>query len=86
MNSKTWTERARGVADYNAFFSIHYVRLPEIPNDLHEKSKERTTIEKKYAKRDPPIINDRMPEAPKESETHEILEVVDTQSNNRSWR
>lgn len=78
---KTWLGCALGVAACNAFFSVRYVRLPEMLDDLCvKKDEEWVKAKKKYVKCDLLIIDDWMLEPLKEGEAREVLEIVEARN------
>ena len=82
---KTWIGCALGVAACNAFFSVRYVRLPQMLDDLCvKKDEEWTKTKKKYEKCDLLIIDDWMLEPLKEGEAREILEIVEARNTRGS--
>ena len=82
---KTWIGCALGVAACNAFFSVRYVRLPEMLDDLCvKKDEEWAKTKKKYVKCDLLIIDDWMLEPLKEGEAREVLEIVEARNTRGS--
>ena len=82
---KTWIGCALGVAACNAFFSVRYVRLPEMLDDLCvRKDEEWAKSKKKYVKCDLLIIDDWMLEPLKEGEAREVLEIVEERNTRGS--
>ena len=82
---KTWIGCALGVAACNAFFSVRYVRLPELLDDLCvKKDEEWAKTKKKYVKCDLLIIDDWMLEPLKEGEAREVLEIVEARNTRGS--
>ena len=82
---KTWLGCALGVAACNAFFSVRYVRLPEMLDDLCvKKDEEWAKAKKKYVKCDLLIIDDWMLEPLKEGEAREVLEIVEARNTRGS--
>lgn len=78
---KTWIGCALGVAACNAFFSVRYVRLPEMLDDLcMKKDEEWAKTKRKYVKCDLLIIDDWMLEPLKEGEAREVLEIVEARN------
>ena len=78
---KTWIGCALGVAACNAFFSVRYVRLPEMLDDLRmKKDEEWAKTKRKYVKCDLLIIDDWMLEPLKEGEAREVLEIVEARN------
>lgn len=78
---KTWLGCALGVAACNAFFSVRYVRLPEMLDDLCvKKNEEWAKMKKKYVKCNLLIIDDWMLEPLKEGEAREVLEIVEARN------
>lgn len=82
---RTWIGCALGVAACNAFFSVRYVRLPEMLDDLCvKKDEEWAKAKKKYAKCDLLIIDDWMLEPLKDGEAREVLEIVEARNTRGS--
>ena len=82
---KTWIGCALGVAACNAFFSVRYVRLPEMLDDLCvKKDEEWAKVKKKYVKCDLLIIDDWMLEPLREGEAREVLEIVEARNTRGS--
>lgn len=78
---KTWIGCALGVAACNAFFSVRYVRLPEMLDDLRmKKDEEWAKTKRKYVKCDLLIIDDWMLEPLKEGEAREVREIVEARN------
>ena len=73
------------MAACNAFFSVRYVRLPEMLDDLCvRKDEEWAKSKKKYVKCDLLIIDDWMLEPLKEGEAREVLEIVEARNTRGS--
>ena len=84
-SGKTWVGCALGVAACNAFFSVRYVRLPEMLDDLCvKKDEEWAKVKKKYVKCDLLIIDDWMLEPLKDGEAREVLEIVEARNTRGS--
>ena len=84
-NGKTWVGCALGVAACNAFFSVRYVRLPEMLDDLCvKKDEEWAKVKKKYVKCDLLIIDDWMLEPLKDGEAREVLEIAEARNTRGS--
>ena len=86
VEEMTFDERfALGVAACNNFYSVRYVRLPEMLDDLcTEKSEEWLKRKKRYIKCDLLIIDDWLLENAKANEAREILEVIEGRSRTSS--
>lgn len=75
---KSWLSCALGVAACNAFYSVRYVRMPEMIDDLTViKDEEWIKVKNRYIKCDLLILDDFLLEALKERESRELLEVVE---------
>jgi len=84
-SGKTWIGCALGVAACNAFFSVRYVRLPEMLDDLCvKKDEEWAKVKNKYVKCDLLIIDDWMLEPLKDGEAREVLEIVEARNTRGS--
>lgn len=82
---KTWIGCALGVAACNAFFSVRYVRLPEMLDDLCvKKGEEWAKTKKEYVNCDLLIVDDWMLEPLKEGEEREVLEIVEARNTRGS--
>jgi len=82
---KTWIACALGVAACNAFYSVRYVRLPEMVDELvGERSELWLKAKKKYVKADLLIVDDWLLEQAKAKETREILEIVESRQRTGS--
>lgn len=82
---KTWPGCALGVAACNAFFSVRYVRLPEMLDELCvKKDEDWAKTKRKYVKCDLLIIDDWMLEPLKEGEAREVLEIVEARNTRGS--
>ncbi len=80
-SGKTWIGRAPGVAACNAFFSVRYVRLPEMLDDLCvKKDEEWAKVKKKYVRCDLLVIDDWMLEPLRDGEAREVLEIVEARN------
>lgn len=78
---KTWLACALGVAACNSFYSVRYVRLPEMLDDLTiVKGEEWVKLKKRYVKCDLLIIDDWLLESVKVAESREILEIVEARN------
>ena len=76
---KTWLACALGVAACNAFFSVKYVRLPQMMDDLMvSKDVEWLKAKKRYVKCDLLIIDDWLLEALQPKESREVLEIIES--------
>ena len=75
---KSWLSCALGVAACNAFYSVKYVRMPEMMDDLAVlKDEWWLKTKKRYVKCDLLIIDDFLLEPLKAKEARELLEVVE---------
>ena len=75
---KSWLSCALGVAACNAFYSVKYVRMPEMMDDLAVlKDEWWLKTKKRYVKCDLLIIDDFLLEPLKAKESRELLEVVE---------
>lgn len=84
-SGKTWLACALGVAACNAFYSVRYVRLPELLDDLlMDRSEEWLKLKKRYIKCDLLIIDDWLLESVKAKEAREILEIVESRNGSGS--
>jgi DNA replication protein DnaC len=82
---KTWIACALGVAACNAFYSVRYVRLPEMVDELvGERSELWLKAKKKYIKADVLIVDDWLLEQANAKETREILEIVESRQRTGS--
>lgn len=82
---KTWMGCALGVAACDSFYTVRYVRLPEMLDDLcTEKNEEWPKRKKRYIKCDLLIIDDWLLENAKADEAREILEVIEGRSRTSS--
>lgn len=74
---KTWMGCALGMAECNNFYTVRYMRLPEMLDDLcTEKNEEWLKRKKRHIKCDLLIIDDWLLENAKANEAREILEVI----------
>ena len=82
---KTWMACALGVAACNAFYSVRYVRLPEMVDEL-AVSKDDSWIKakKKYTRCDLLIIDDWLLEDVRAQGAREILEIVESRQRTGS--
>lgn len=82
---KSWLACALGVAACNAFYSVRYVRLPEMLDELC-MSKDETWLKakKRYIKCDLLIVDDWMLESLKDEEAREVLEIVEARNHHGS--
>lgn len=84
-SGKTWISNALGVAACNAFFTVRYVRLPELLDELTaSKDAEWLKQRKKYIKCDLLIIDDWLLENVKPGEAREIMEVIEARDRTGS--
>ena len=75
---KSWVACALGVAACNAFFSVRYVRLPEMLDELTVvKDEEWLKAKKRYLKCDLLILDDWLLERVEGKGARELLEVVE---------
>lgn len=75
---KSWIACALGVAACNAFFSVRYVRLPEMLDELTvEKDEEWLKMKKRYLKCDLLILDDWLLEKVDGKQARELLEIVE---------
>ena len=75
---KSWIACALGVAACNAFYSVRYVRLPEMLDELTvQKDEEWLKMKKRYLKCDLLILDDWLLEKVSGSQARELLEVVE---------
>ena len=75
---KSWIASALGVAACNAFFSVRYVRLPEMLDELTvEKDEEWFKTKKRYLKCDLLILDDWLLEKVSGKGARELLEIVE---------
>lgn len=82
---KTWIANALGVAACNAFYTVRYVRLPELLDELTiSKDEHWLKSKKKYAKCDLLIIDDWLLEKVKTNEAREIMEIIEARSRTGS--
>lgn len=82
---KTWLGCALGVAACNAFFSVRYVRLPEMLDELCvKKDEDWAKAKRKYVKCDLLTIDNWMLEPLKEGEAREVLEIVEARNTRGS--
>lgn len=82
---KTWISNALGVAACNAFYSVRYVRLPEMLDELIVSKDEMWLKSKKrYEKCDLLIIDDWLLEKVQANEAREILEIVEKRNHRGS--
>lgn len=74
---KSWIACALGVAACNAFFSVRYVRLPEMLDELVvDKDDEWLKMKKRYLKCDLLILDDWLLEKVDGKRARELLEIV----------
>lgn len=84
-SGKTWLACALGVAACNAFYSVRYVRLPELLDALLiDRTEELLKLKKRYIKCDLLIIDDWLLENVKAKEAREILEIVEARNGSGS--
>lgn len=75
---KSWIACALGVAACNAFFSVRYVRLPEMLDELAvDKDDEWLKMKKRYLKCDLLILDDWLLEKVDGKRARELLEIVE---------
>lgn len=75
---KSWIACALGVAACNAFFSVRYVRLPEMLDELVvDKDDEWLKMKKRYLKCDLLILDDWLLEKVDGKRARELLEIVE---------
>ena len=75
---KSWIACALGVAACNAFFSVRYVRLPEMLDELVvDKDDEWLKAKKRYLKCDLLILDDWLLEKVDGKRARELLEIVE---------
>lgn len=75
---KSWIACALGVAACNAFFSVRYVRLPEMLDELAvDKDEEWMKAKKRYLKCDLLILDDWLLEKIGGKQARELLEIVE---------
>ncbi len=82
---KTWIANALGVAACNAFYTVRYVRLPEMLDELIVAKDERwLKSKKKYTKCDLLIIDDWLLGKVEAVEAREIMEIIEARSRTGS--
>ncbi|MCQ5090950.1 ATP-binding protein [Slackia exigua] len=75
---KSWVACALGVAACNAFFSVRYIRLPEMLDELTiDKDEEWLKMKKRYLKCDLLILDDWLLEKVDGKQARELLEIVE---------
>lgn len=75
---KSWIACALGVAACNSFFSVRYVRLPEMLDELTvDKDEEWLKAKKRYLKCDLLILDDWLLEKVTGKQARELLEIVE---------
>ena len=75
---KSWIASALGVAACNAFFSVRYVRLPEMLDELTvDKDEDWLKTKKRYLKCDLLILDDWLLEKIGGKQARELLEIVE---------
>ena len=75
---KSWIACALGVAACNAFFSVRYVRLPEMLDELNvSKNEDWLKAKKRYTKCDLLILDDWLLEKLEGKAARELLEIVE---------
>ena len=75
---KSWIASALGVAACNAFFTVRYVRLPEMLDELAvDKDEEWLKSKKRYLKCDLLILDDWLLEKVGGKQARELLEIVE---------
>ena len=82
---KTWLACALASAACRLFFTVRYVRLPEMLDELCvRKDEEWAKAKKKLAKCDLLVIDDWMLEPLKREEAREVLEIVEARNHSGS--
>ncbi len=77
-SGKSWLSCALGVAACNAFYSVKYVRMPEMIDELTViKDEDWVKVKTRYIKCDLLILDDFLLESLKERESRELLEIVE---------
>lgn len=77
-SGKSWISNALGVAACNAFFSVVYVRLPEMLDELVvDKDEQWLKTKKRYLNCDLLILDDWLLEEVSGSKARELLEIVE---------
>ena len=77
-SGKSWIACALGVAACNAFYSVRYVRLPEMLDELSiSKDEGWLKAKKRYLKCDLLILDDWLLEKVTEAQARELLEIVE---------
>lgn len=77
-SGKSWLSCALGVAACNAFYSVRYVRLPEMLDELTiAKDEEWLKSKKRYLKCDLLIIDDWLLEEIETKQARELLEIIE---------
>jgi DNA replication protein DnaC len=75
---KSWIANALGVAACNAFFSVRYVRLPEMIDELTvDKDEEWLKMKKRYLKCDLLLLDDWLLEEVPGKGARELLEIIE---------
>lgn len=75
---RSWVANALGVAACNAFFSVRYVRLPEMMDELTvDKDGEWLKMKKRYLKCDLLLLDDRLLEEVSGKGARELLEIIE---------
>ena len=82
---KSWLGCALGVAACNNFYSVRYVRMPQLLDELCvKKDEEWLKIKKKYITCDLLIIDDWMLEPLSSEQARELLEIVESRNQSGS--
>ena len=86
-NGKSWIACALGVAACNAFYSVRYVRLPEMLDRLViDKDEEWIKAKKRYLKCDLLILDDWLLEEVGGGQARELLEIIEGRLRTGSLR
>lgn len=82
---KTWIACALGIAACNSFYSVRYIRLPEMLDELCvKKDEEWVKAKQRLIKCDLLIVDDWMLESLKSEEAREVLEIVEARNRRGS--
>lgn len=82
---KSWIACALGVAACNSFFSVRYVRMPQMVDDLTAlKDETWLKTKKKYLRCDVLVIDDWLLEPADSGESREILEIIESRQRTGS--
>ena len=77
-SGKSWVANALGVAACNAFYSVRYVRLPQMLDELSvDKDEQWLKTKKNYLKCDLLILDDWLLEKVEGGKARELLEIVE---------